>query len=107
MINPITIEQQEQIPFVDTWQPNPEDLVFKHTKDAIILPVSQFYNIPPGNIDYYILAEKVCYNRPDMRDHITHYLNYFTKYCKEVYKEIFYIIKLFEIYIKIYEVYKY
>ena len=80
MINPIMIEQQQQIPLVDEWQPNPEDMVFKHTKDAIVLPVSQFYNIPPGNIDYYILAEKVCYNRPKVRDHIVHYLNYFVKY---------------------------
>ena len=80
MINPIVVEQQPQIPLVDEWQAAPEDMVFKHVKDAIVLPVSQFYNVAPGNIDYYILAEKVCYNRAEMRDHITHYLNYFLKY---------------------------
>lgn len=66
---------------VDEWQPNPEDCYFKHTKGAIILPVSEFYGVEQNNnFDCFILSTKRCYNSDEVRNHCTKYLNYFEKF---------------------------
>lgn len=74
----------EPEPFIacDEWEPQPEDRIFKHIKDAIILPVSAFYNITDDTeLDYFRLDIKQrCYNSDEMREHCTHYLNYFEKF---------------------------
>lgn len=74
----------EPTPFIpcDEWIPEPEDRIFKHIKDAIILPVSAFYNITDDTeLDYFRLDIKQrCYNSDEMREHCTHYLNYFEKF---------------------------
>ena len=66
----------------DEWIPNPEDLLFKHIKNAIILPVSAFYRVTDDTeLDYFHLDIKQrCYNSDTMREHCTHYLNYFEKF---------------------------
>ena len=68
----------------DSWIPLPEDLIFKQVKGAIVVPVSTFYHLRPeeaGELDYFHLDIKQrCYNSDKMREHTTHYLNYFEKF---------------------------
>lgn len=82
MINPIQfIKKQKPIP-VDDWVAEEEDLIFKHCKGAMLLPVSDYYNIPDFKaLDYFVISSKQrCYNRDEMRFHLSHYLNYFLKF---------------------------
>ena len=66
---------------VDDWIPNAEDEIFRHTKGAIMLPVSEFYNMKPDiNFDSYVLSPKRCYNSDEVRAHCCKYLNYFEKF---------------------------
>lgn len=81
--------EKEFIP-VDDWIPEPEDKIFKHTKDYIIVPISNYYNLSDNTIDYFNVSKKRCYNDIDMRDHTTHYINYFLKFYDNE-KELFYI----------------
>lgn len=84
MLNkPITFARKSEFIPVDSWIPNPEDLIFKHTKGAVILPVSNYYNSTNTDLDYFITSPKRCYNTPKMREHLTHYLNYFEKFYDE------------------------
>lgn len=39
------IENNQQVIDVDLWEPNPEDMIFKTCKDAIIAPVCEFYGV--------------------------------------------------------------
>ena len=80
----IKTEPKQFIP-CDEWVPQPNDLIFKHIKDAIILPVSDFYGVTDDTeFDYFHLNIKQrCYNSDDMRAHCTHYLNYFEKFYDE------------------------
>lgn len=72
---------QKHVIYVDEWVPQMEDIVFKHVDKAIILPVSKYYGQEEStDLDYFILSPKRCYNRPEMRMHTTHYLNYFEKF---------------------------
>jgi hypothetical protein len=66
---------------IDDWVPSMEDLIFGHQDKAIILPVSKYYGFNEAtDLDYFILSPKRCYNKPEMRAHTTHYLNYFEKF---------------------------
>lgn len=92
--------EKEKFIYVDEWEPNEEDMLFKHTKGAVILPVSQYYNVPDKeSLDYFIITKK-SHNSPEMREHCTKYLNYFTKYYDKdkelfsVYCQIKYLIDL-------------
>lgn len=68
-------------PLVDSTQLTGEDIIFRHSKGAIILPVSKFFGIEDNKqFDYFILTSKRCYNNDNMREHICKYLNYFEKY---------------------------
>ena len=68
--------EKEDFIYVDEWIPNEEDILFKHTKGAIILPVSKFYNVlDKESLDYFIITKK-SHNSADMREHCTKYLNY-------------------------------
>lgn len=79
---PLIRVDPEPIVFCDDWVPQPEDMIFKHIKDAIILPVSAYYGVTDDTeFDYFNLNIKQrCYNSDDMRNHCTHYLNYFEKF---------------------------
>lgn len=80
MINPIKqIEKQPFIP-VDDWIETEEDKIFKHTKGAIILPVSRFFGVEDIMLDYFLVRSKRSYNSPPLREHLCHYLNYFLKF---------------------------
>lgn len=73
--------EKKNVIYVDDWIPEPSDLIFRHVDKAIILPVSAYYGIPEStDLDYFILSPKRCYNKPEMRTHTTHYLNYFEKF---------------------------
>lgn len=74
------VEESLQIPKVDSWKPNPEDLIFRTCKGALVLPVQQFYNLENENLDRFVLASKRCYNGTQMLIHMPHYMNYFEKY---------------------------
>ena len=68
-------------PLVDDVKLDPEDIIFKHSKGAIILPVSKYFGVTDNQqFDYFILTSKRCYNNDNMREHICKYLNYFEKY---------------------------
>lgn len=83
--DPINVLSREQIisrqPVpVDTWVCEPQDAIFKHAKGYILIPISQIFNREPGDLDYFVVSPKRCYNSDIMRSHITHYMNYFMKY---------------------------
>lgn len=98
--------EKEDFIYVDEWVPNEEDILFKHTKGAVILPVSKFYNVlDKESLDYFIITKK-SHNSLDMREHCTKYLNYFSKFYDKdkelfsVYCHIKYLIDLEESYTK-------
>lgn len=70
------------IPMVDQWQPNPEDVYFTNAKDIILAPVGQYYHIedPNPRINYFWIKPKKSYNSDLLRDHCCDYLNYFEKF---------------------------
>lgn len=77
---------------VDEWIPTPDDLVFKHVDKAIILPIASYYGMDPNvdnPINYFIIAPKRCYNKDEMRDHTTKYLNYFEKFYDKDHELVF------------------
>lgn len=81
LIEPIEFHDPESFQPVDTWEPKPEDEVFKTTKGAIITDVSSFFGMDPNpQLDAFIMSTKRSYNNPDMRAHTVQYLNYFEKY---------------------------
>ena len=71
---------------IDAWVPTPEELIFVTVKNSIILPtISEFYKLDPNdpntlNLNSFIVTTKRCYNSPEVRGHICHYLNYFERY---------------------------
>lgn len=68
---------------IDNWIPvNKNDIIFKNTKNAIVLPVSLFYGIEPSIAfdSFMVVSPKRCYNTDEVREHICHYMNYFEKY---------------------------
>ena len=75
--------ENRRIPYVDDWIPLRDDIVFKTVDKAIILPVSDFFNIDDKDLDYFVLSPKRCYNKPELRAHMCQYLNYFTKFFDE------------------------
>lgn len=68
------------IPFVDDWIPNENQIYFKSAKDIIVLPLSVMFGINDLNFDIFKMSSKRCYNSEKVRDHTTHYLNYFINY---------------------------
>ena len=65
---------------VDWWYPMKDERFFTHTKNAIILPVSQFFGTNSSMLDTFILTPRRCYNSYEIRDHICRYLNYLEKF---------------------------
>lgn len=65
---------------VDQWIPEPQDEIFKNCKGALVLPVSQYFQIDNPNLDYFVLSTKRCYNGKKMREHNPLYMNYFEKF---------------------------
>lgn len=81
MLNqPIYTIPTQEIPLVDSWVPTVEDMVFRHTKDAMLVPVSYFYGVEDYSLNNFYLSPKRSYNNEKQRIHITQYLNYFEKF---------------------------
>lgn len=80
LISPIIPYNKKTFIPVDDWVPEESDQIFRYTKGAILLPVSEFYNVPPGRIDQFVLSNKRSYNSEELRAHICQYLNYFEKF---------------------------
>ena len=74
-------EKNIQIPIVDEWVPEPDDIILTNAKGIIIMPVTKILQLDatPG-IDYFLMNTKKCYNSQTMRDHTCLYLNYFEKF---------------------------
>jgi len=75
----------KQIPFVDQWKPDPDDIIFKNSKNLIVAPIATFYHLDDQNssINFFMMNEKKSYNSDDLRDHCCTYMNYFEKYYDE------------------------
>ena len=73
------ITQAPELPPVDDWICPPEMEMYKSIDKAIIIPVARFYGIedPNNSLNIFNISAKRCYNRPEMRQHTTTYLNYF------------------------------
>jgi len=86
-------ETNVQIPIIDEWVPEPEDIIFTNSKNTIIAPIAEFFHQDISNPDiqklnYFIVKTKKSYNSEDLRNHNNHYLNYFEKYY-DTEKELF------------------
>lgn len=66
---------------VDEWQAILDDSYVTHTKNAIMMPISKYFNLEPSLVlDSFMLTPKRCYNSAEIRKHICLYINYFEKY---------------------------
>lgn len=89
LVRPFTFEDEPArdisswfIP-VDQWEPSPEDQILKVGKGCVYYPVTQVFGITDPtkeNLNYFIIANKRCYNGDIMRTHMNKYINYFEKF---------------------------
>lgn len=83
------------VPKVDEWWPLREDVIFSHCKNAISLPVSEFFGLNKSKVlDSFMLTPKRCYNSEEVRTHICLYLNYFEKYFDKEHELLFYMFRM-------------
>lgn len=78
-------DKNVNIPLVDEWTPNQEDIIFGFAKNIITAPIARYFHLDEENTDnqklnYFILKPKKGYNSEDLKSHNCHYLNYFSKY---------------------------
>lgn len=77
---------------VDKWFPLVNECIFKQVKNAIILPVSEFFNLNESMVlNNFMLTPKRCYNSDEVRAHICQYLNYFERFYDKEHELLFYI----------------
>ncbi len=63
---------------IDDWSPLESDVIAVTVKNAIIFPVSKFFDLEPTkSLDSFMMIPKRCYNSDEVRNHICHYVNYF------------------------------
>lgn len=97
------MKNNNNVPLVDQWKPQPEDIYFTNSKDIIVAPVSRYYKLPDNNarINYFWIKPKKSYNSDLLRDHCCHYLNYFEKFYdteKEYFTNLAYVKLLIDYY---------
>ena len=79
-VNPIkTLNDKYFIP-VDDWIAQPNEIIWRSTKGAVVLPCDKFLNVQTTVFNYFDISQKRCYNNDDVRDHIVHYLDYFSHF---------------------------
>lgn len=84
LIRPIKMVDDPLFIPVDDWIPmNANEIVWKSAKGVIVLPCSEYFGMYNTAIDYFDISIKRCYNNDDVRNHIVHYLNYFTRFYDE------------------------
>lgn len=78
----IRLENPEPFVPVDQWVETEEDKYLIHGKGYIAIPVlSKMYGFSDVQyISYFYLSPKRSYNDENMREHCTHYLNYFLRF---------------------------
>lgn len=80
------------IPIVDTWEPEPEDIIFTNKKSMIICPITDFFQVDKdpnySKINFFFINSKKSYNADALRNHTCKYMNYLEKYF-DVDKEYF------------------
>jgi hypothetical protein len=78
------MNMDNQIPVVDKWNPQPEDIIFTNSKNIILAPVSRYFHLEVNQdtekVNYFMVKPKKGYNSDDFRNHCCLYLNYFEKY---------------------------
>lgn len=74
------VPTQENIPKVDKWVADPQDVLFTNAKNIIVAPISKVLQITSDSLDYFIIRPKKCYNSQLLRDHICLCLNYFERF---------------------------
>ena len=84
------------VPKVDEWWPTREEVIFSQCKNAIRLPVSEFFGLSQNSkvLDSFILSPKRCYNSEEVRTHICLYLNYFERYFDPEHELLFYMYRM-------------
>ena len=80
---------------IDSWLPQPQDIIMSHTKNTIYLPVSEFLGCPNSRcLNNFMMTPKRCYNSDKIREHICSYINYFEKYYDMEHELLFYYCKI-------------
>ena len=80
IIKPIRFEDDGYIPKIESWVPQPHEVIISTAKNVVIMPVSKTLNIVSDYLDLFIIRPKKCYNSQVVRDHICHVVNYFENY---------------------------
>ena len=77
-------KSSQNIPLVDTWEPNSGDILFTNTKNLIIAPIAKMFQLSESQnnnmLNCFLLNTKKSYNSDDIRNHYCLYLNYFEKF---------------------------
>lgn len=68
------------IPKIDVWEEQPEDIIYNTVKCYIFAPVSRIFKTENTSLDCFVVQPKKCYNSDLMRNHLCHYCNYFEKF---------------------------
>lgn len=97
-----TLNDKYFIP-VDDWIARPHEIIWQTAKGVIILPCDKLLNLQRTDINYFDMTQKRCYNSDEVRMHIVHYLNYFSRFYDDgmliqTYIRIKYMIDLVESY---------
>jgi len=74
---------QTTIPFVDKWEPNPNQILFTHSKNIIMAPLTKLFKVEDdkySKINLFMINTKKSYNSDALRQHCCLYLNYFCEY---------------------------
>lgn len=70
-----------EIPEVDTWIPTPEETIATYGKTIIYMPIAQVLGLQDAeSLNYFTMNSKKCYNSLVMKNHTTHYFNYFERF---------------------------
>lgn len=78
-----TSRDWHNIPYIDSWVPNKDQIVYTHSENIFIAPICKYFGLKESEypfLDSFNLKIKNSYRKFEMRDHICKYLNYFNAY---------------------------
>lgn len=102
-------DTKTNIPFVDEWIPQHEDILFTNSKNIIIANLNSYFHLSEDagiSINYFMVNPKKSYNSDDLRNHYCQYVNYFERFFdedKEYYTNLAKIKYLLDVYTKEYK----
>ena len=73
----------DAIPKIDSWVPDPQDIILTNVRHFVKMPISAILNVQSQNLDLFIMRPKKCYNSQTVRDQICHVINYFERFFDE------------------------